>query len=341
MLSVPISINKVPRQRELAMPQAINMGLLLLHTAANLFQLFILPLYLVPRSMGWSLLLVPIAALNNPLWALLHESIHDVFNASCAINRAAGRWLSVLFGSPFEILRLTHLSHHKFNRSPLEKGTEMYAADETSRLTAALKYYFYILCGVYLLEVGSTLLCLLPTKAFHKLGKRLIEKGDAQEKWLAGKFLNDRRLREIRVDGLAILLLYGVSAYCYLGHLKLFLGLIAVRALLISLMDNVYHYGTAIKVTISGHNLSLPRFLATGLLNFNFHRVHHAHPNVPWTGLPRLYAQNSDYCDDKFIVALFQQFLGPLSLDQLSLQTPAANSRGLTPSMLRETRTQN
>src|SRR5574337_536406 len=104
MLSVPISINKVLRQREFTIPQAINMGLLILHTAANLFQLFVLPLYFLPKSIGWSLMLVPIAVLNNPLWALLHESIHDVFNASFAVNRAAGRWLSVLFGSPFEIL---------------------------------------------------------------------------------------------------------------------------------------------------------------------------------------------------------------------------------------------
>jgi fatty acid desaturase len=337
MLSIPITINKVSRRRELAIPQAINMGLLVLHTAANLFQLFVLPLYLLPKSMGWSLMLVPIAALNNPLWALLHESIHDVFSASFAVNRAAGRWLSVFFGSPFGILRLTHLSHHKFNRSPLEKGTEMYKADETSRLMAAFKYYFYILCGVYLLEVCSALLFAVPKKAFRKLGERLVKQGDAQEKWLAGKFLNDRRLREIRIDGLAILLLYSMSVYCYRGHWSLFVDLIAVRAVLISLMDNIYHYGTAIEVTVSGHNLSLPRFLAAGLLNFNFHRVHHAHPNVPWTGLPRLFEQNADYCDDNFLVALFRQFLGPLTVDQLRRETLAAGSRALIPSGLRET----
>jgi fatty acid desaturase len=337
MLSVPISINKVLRRRDLAIPQGINIGLLILHTAAILFQLFILPLYFLPKGIGWSLMLVPIAALNNPLWALLHESIHDVFNASFAVNRAAGRWLSVLFGSPFGVLRLTHLSHHKFNRSPLEKGTEMYKADETSRLMAALKYYFYILCGVYLLEVCSALLFAMSKKAFRKLAERLTKQGDAQEKWLAGKFLNDRRLREIRVDGLTILLLYGMSVYCYRGHWSLFVGLIAIRALLISLMDNIYHYGTAIEITVSGHNLSLPRFLAAGLLNFNFHRVHHAHPNVPWTGLPRLYAQNADYCDDNFFVALFRQFLGPLTVEQLRPETQAAGSRGLSPSRLRET----
>ena len=335
MSSVSISDNKFEWAPELAIPQAVNIRLLLLHTGASLFQLFLLPVFLMPRNLWWCLALVPLAALNNPLWALMHECIHDAFHASARINKAAGRWLSILFGSPFQILRLTHLSHHKFNRSPLEKGTEMYEPKETSWLMARFKYYSYILCGVYLLEVGSSLLFVLPKKVFRKFGERLIRQGDRQEKWLAGKFLNDERLNEIRVDGLAILLLYGLSAYGYRGRWLPFVSFIAVRALLISLMDNVYHYGTPLKVTISGHNLSLPRWLAAGLLNFNFHRVHHAHPYVPWTGLPRLYAQSSDYCDDNFFVALFRQFLGPLPLAQLQPQAPSAESRGRAPSTLR------
>jgi fatty acid desaturase len=320
-----IADNKFDRPAELAIPEVMNIRLLLLHTGVGLFQLFILPLWLMPINLWWCLALVPLAALNNPLWALMHECIHDAFHGSAAINNAAGRWLSILFGSPFQILRLTHLSHHKFNRSPLEKGTEMYDPKQTSCLLAGVKYFSYILCGVYLLEVGSALVFVLPKKVFRKFGARLMQRGDRQEKWLASKFLNDRRLREIRLDGMAILLLFTASAYCYGEHWLPFVSVIAARALLISLMDNIYHYRTPLNVTVSGHNLALPRALATGLLNFNFHRIHHAHPNVPWTGLPLLYGQISDYFDDDFFVALFRQFLGPLSIDQLeALDTPEA-----------------
>jgi len=329
MSSLALADNKFDRVPELAIPQAVNIGLLVLHAGAGFLQLFMLPVYLIPKNIWWCLALVPIAALNNPLWALMHECIHDAFHASAFINRAAGRWLSILFGSPFQILRLTHLSHHKFNRSPLEKGTEMYDPRETSRLMAGFKYYFYILCGVYLLEVCSALLFILPKNVFHQFGTHLLQQGDRQEKWLAGKFLNDESFMEIRCDGLAILLLYSVSAFCYRGHWLLFVGSLAARALLISLMDNVYHYGTPLKVTISGHNLSLPRIVATGLLNFNLHRIHHAHPNVPWTGLPLLYAQSADYCDEGFLIALLRQFRGPLALDQLQPQVSSADRRSV------------
>lgn len=62
--------------------------------------------------------------------------------------------------------------------------------------------------------------------------------------------------------------------------------MLLMRAFLISLMDNVYHYRTPLNVTASGHNLSAPGFLAFGLLNFNLHRVHHTNPSVPWAMLP-------------------------------------------------------
>jgi fatty acid desaturase len=317
MLSVSTANNKTERAPELAIPQRLNLGLLALHSAAIVFQLFILPIYLMPQNGWWSLTIIPLAALNNPLWALMHECIHDAFNASSRVNLAAGRWLSILFGSPFQILRLTHLSHHKFNRSPLEKGTEMYDPKQSFRFVAACQYYFYIICGVYLLEVFSAVMFLLPKICFHEFGVRLMEKGDRQERWLAQKFQDHSRQTEIRIDALGILLFYGFGAYCYGGHLLVFLSMVAFRAVLISLMDNVYHYGTTLKMTISGHNLALPRVLARGLLNFNFHRIHHTHPNVPWTGLPYLFSEKRDYCDYNFFFAVARQFIGPMSLEQL------------------------
>jgi len=341
MLSVSTANNKTDRAPELAIPQGLNIALLVLHTGAGIFQLFILPIYLIPENGWWGLAIIPLAALNNPLWSLMHECIHDAFHVSSRLNLGAGRWLSVLFGSPFQILRLTHLSHHKFNRSPLEKGTEMYDPVQTFKFVAACQYYFYIICGVYLLEVFSAVMFLLPRVCFREFGLRFMEKGDRQEQWLAQKFQDPARQTEIRIDALGILLLYGLSAYCYRGHLPVFLGMIAFRAILISLMDNVYHYGTTLKVTISGHNLALPRLLATGLLNFNFHRIHHTHPNVPWTGLPFLYSEKGDFCDYNFFFAVARQFIGPVSLEQLQpvvavTANPLFESDSLTAAPVRE-----
>jgi fatty acid desaturase len=295
-------------------PHQINYSLAALHISLNLFQLFILPLFLLPRNVWWGVCIIPIAALNNPFWALIHEAIHDLLSHNPRVNLALGRALSIVFGSPFHVLRLTHLSHHKFNRSPLEKGTEIYNPREVSRLAAGVKYYVYIVCGLYLLEVSSTLLFFLPANMFERMRKRVTEKGNAQEKWLANKFSDTKRLREIRVDGIAICLIFALSALCYQEHWRLLVGLLLARTLLISVMDNVYHYGTLLNVTISGHNLSLPRIFSALILHFNLHRVHHTHPQIPWNSLPEAFALQSDKFDRSLWTAVLQQFFGPVPL---------------------------
>jgi fatty acid desaturase len=236
------------------------------------------------------------------------------------LNLAGGRLLSIFFGTPFQILRQTHLSHHKFNRAPFEKGTEIYRPEKTSWFEASVGYYFYIVCGLYLLEVVSAAIFFLPRRFFDAIGQRLSRTGTIQEKWLAAKFADDKRRREIRMDGLAIVAVFGLSATAYGEHWRVFLCMLLMRAFLVSLMDNVYHYRTPLNVTASGHNLSAPGFLAFGLLNFNLHRVHHTNPSVPWAMLPIFFERNSDKYDRSLFLAVFEQFLGPVPEGQLDIR---------------------
>ena len=83
------------------MPEALNFSLAGLHIFLNLVQFFILPLYLLPKSLWWSLFLIPIACFTNPFWALVHEAIHDSFNFSGRINLVFGRWLGDFFWLAF------------------------------------------------------------------------------------------------------------------------------------------------------------------------------------------------------------------------------------------------
>lgn len=307
------------RSINLTIPEALNFSLAGLHISLNLFQFFILPLYLLPKSLWWSVVLVPIACSNNPLWALLHEAIHDLFNSSGRINLVFGRLLAIFFGSPFHVLRLTHLSHHKFNRSPTEKGTEIYDPEELSKTTASVRYFFYIFCGLYLLEVSSTFIFFLPPNIFRKMRRRLVDHGNVQEKWLAQKLMDKKIVRDIRIDGVAIFLVLAFSAFCFGKHWILFAGLLGVRTFLISFMDNVYHYRTPLHVTVSGHNLFLPRVFSGLLLNFNLHRVHHANPSVPWVELPDFFTQQFETFDRGFLTAALDQLRGPIALSELAV----------------------
>lgn len=300
-----------------SIPRKLNFSVATIQVFVNVFQFFILPLCLLQKNMHWSLVIIPISALNNPFWALIHEAIHDLFSSSSGTNVAAGRLLSLFFGSPFHVLRVTHLSHHKFNRSPLEKGTEVYDPARWSKRRANFTYFFYIFCGLYLLEVFSTLIFFLPTNSFHRLGRRLVDHGNAQEKWLANKFMDAKTVSEIRIDGIAILLIFGLSAFCYGMHWRVLVSILAMRMFLISFMDNVYHYGSTLNVTTSGHNLWLPRVLSVLILNFNFHRVHHRNPAVPWPKLSELFAEHADSFDRGLLTAAVNQLGGPIPLSEL------------------------
>ena len=323
MFNAQAQIPRLASPAAVSSSETVNFSLAGIHILANVFQLFILPLYFLQRNMHWGVVIIPIAALNNPFWALIHETIHDLFSSSSRTNLATGRLLSMFFGSPFHVLRLTHLSHHKFNRSPLEKGTEIYDPMRASRLRASLGYFFYICCGLYLLEVFSAFLFLLPKKSFHRLGRRLAEQGNTQEKWLARKFTDAKLVGEIRIDSIAILLMFSLSAFCYGTHWRVLVSLLSARMFLISYMDNVYHYGSTLNITISGHNLWLPRILSTLILNFNFHRVHHRNPAVPWAKLPELFAEHADRFDRSLLTAAVNQLRGPIPLSDLMNPKPA------------------
>src|SRR5262245_37130427 len=307
------------RSINLTIPEAVNFSLAGLHISLNLFQLFILPLYLLPKSLWWSVVLIPIAFLNNPLWALLYEAIHDLFNSSGRINLVVVRLLAIFFGSPFHILRLTHLSHHKFNRSPTEKGTEIYDPAEVSKTKASFRYFFYIFCGLYLLEVFSTCIFFLPRTIFRRMRQRLVDHGDIQEKWLAQKFSEEEIVCDIRIDGVAIFLVLALSAFCFGRYWMVLLGLLMVRTFFISFMDNVYHYRTPLHATVSGHNLSLPRGFSRFLLNFNFHRVHHANPSIPWSRLPHAFAQQGQKFDCGLLTAALDQLRGPIAVSDFAV----------------------
>lgn len=307
------SVERVQPDRS-SIPQSLNFFFAAMFFAANLFQLFVVPLYLLPLDLRWRFAILALAFLNNPLWALLHEAIHNTFHPSPRINLAAGRALSILFGTPFHILRLTHLSHHKFNRSPLERGTELYDPRQSSKLRAGARYYSYIVCGLYFLEVFSAGIFLLPAKWFHRLGRRLGAEGNLQEKWLANKFVDARKV--IRADAIVVIVIFSASAYCYRGHWFVFFTMIVLRTFLVSFMDNIYHYNTPINVTVSGHNLWLPRGLSLALLNFNLHRVHHTHPHAPWNQLPVLFARDRDSYDKSMLAAALDQFRGPITMEE-------------------------
>ena len=156
---------------------------------------------------------------------------------------------------------------------------------------------------------------------------RLLKHGNLQEKWLAAQFTDEAVVRQTQIDGLAIYVILALSAYCFGQHWRIFAALLILRTFLVSFHDNVYHYGTPLGVTASGHNLFMPRSISRLVLNFNLHRIHHRHPNVPWIQLPEYFHQLSEVYDQHFLSAALNQLWGPIAGSNTPSNSEAVDKR--------------
>ncbi len=306
-------------------PDGINCLLALCYVAINVYQFMLLPLFLLPHSQVWAWTLLPLAFFTNPFWSLIHEAIHDLFHSHRGINAWAGRLLAVLFGSPFRILRLSHLVHHKLNRLPQE-GTEYFDRSESTKTKAAPGYFFQILVGLYLVEVVSPIFFLLPRTLLGGFKDRCLRPSSVSA-ILMQNWLGAVSLREIRLDGLLTLSWLSISFVLYGQAWPLLAAVLLVRGFLISFLDNVYHYETPVNDIFYAKNLWLPPMLAALLLHFNLHGIHHINPAISWINLPRAFDVQGGKFQGSYFFAAWRQLRGPIALQELPQGEPTLRIR--------------
>ena len=286
-----------------------NLALAAALALVNLHKLFVLPLWLLPQSPAWALTLLPLGLLDLTLWALIHEAVHGLLHPSRRVNELAGRALACLFGAPFELLRRGHLLHHAYNRTERER-TEVFDRRRQSRRLFAVGYYARLLGGLYAAEAGASLLLALPGAQILELARR-VDRGDNVLGLMLRGLSARSRLRSARQDAIAIAVVHGLAFACYGRLFWILLGAVALRALLISLADNVYHYGTQLDAVRNAMNLRLPELLQKSYLHFNLHGVHHREPQLCWFELPREFARSGARYEASFAEALVRQLRGP------------------------------
>jgi fatty acid desaturase len=275
-------------------------------------QLAVLPLWLLPADPAWVWLLVPMALLTTPFWSLIHEAIHGVLLRERVWNDRFGRTLAIGYGAPFVLLKAAHLLHHRYSRTRRER-TEIYDPATSSWAAAAPGYYLRLLGGVYLAEVASVLLVASPRRLWRYLARRLDSPDTFAGMLLEG--ISRRHLREFRADGVAVILVYAAAGFAYGRHVWILAAALAARALLISVADNAYHYGTRLDARLEAMNLRLPKPLETFILAFNLHSVHHRHPGLPWYELRSAFAADDDQFHLGWFTAAARQLRGPISAE--------------------------
>jgi fatty acid desaturase len=276
-------------------------------------------LFLVPLAVhahpAWGLALVPITLASNTCWSLLHEAIHGLLLADRRANDAVGRALAVVFAAPFGPLRIGHLLHHRYSRSPRER-TEVFDPTRKSRWRAAAAYYPRLLGGMYATEMLASAAALLPARALAALERRL--ESDATVAHLVVRGLRTPRvLAALRLDAAAIVAAHVASFSLYGQYGWMLAAALAARAFLISFADNAYHYGTRLDAPRAAKNVRAPRWLELALLDFTLHGVHHRHPALPWHALRARFEADGDAFDERWLACLLRQLRGPISADRL------------------------
>ncbi|CQD19022.1 Fatty acid desaturase [Mycobacterium lentiflavum] len=287
--------------------------------AGLVLQLVVLPLWMLPADAAFGWLLVPIALLSMPFWSLIHEAIHGTLIGHRPWNDRFGRVLAIGYGAPFVLLKSAHLLHHRYNRTRRER-TEIYDPATSSWAAAAPGYYLHLLGGLYVIEAASVLLVAAPRRLWRYLA-RLLDSPDT----FAGMLLEGisrRHLREFRADAVSVVLVYVAAGFAYGRHVWMLVAALVARAVLISIADNAYHYGTRLDARLEALNLRLPGLLERLLLAFNLHGVHHRHPGLPWYELRSAFLADGDEFHLGWFTATARQLRGPISADAPGLRQP-------------------
>lgn len=294
-----------------------NLWLMILLTIANLFVMFYVPLYLLPKSLMWAFLLIPVLLCSNTYWYLMHESIHYVFNPQKKVNNICGRIIGIIYGTVYQISQFRHLMHHGYSRTDLER-VEVYEPTKHSYAVKMIMYYTRLLVGVYFLEFLLPIVAFFPSALQNKIVDTAYADHPNIDKIVKNRLLNSQSLTIIRFDAIVMYALVALTFICYGKYGWLWLIAIFARAFLLSVTDNLPHYGTPVNQVRYAYNLSMPNFLSKFILNFNFHRIHHEYPNVPWSGLIPLKNQLSEGCEGNYFKQGIRQFKGLIDIKRLS-----------------------
>ncbi|WP_162918441.1 fatty acid desaturase family protein [Taklimakanibacter deserti] len=289
------------------LPQKQNIAF---STFAILFQLA--GLALTPMIWAWSglaffvyLLVYGYATVMS--WLLIHEAIHYKLLHNRQANDWLGRVHAILFGCPFHILKVGHMTHHRYNRSELDT-TELVPRDTRHFLLWWLAYYARILGGLYMSEVLAPLMFF-----FWKRVRRVIL-AFTQNRAVATilDMFTRRMVETIQFDAVLSVGFIALQCYCNWDDLTPFVLLFFSRGLIVSFYDNAYHYGTDPNDPAAANNLSVPAFVKPFILNHNMHRVHHRHPLASWASLPDLFVADADSFAGALMGTGLKQLKGPM-----------------------------
>ncbi len=220
---------------------------------------------------------------NNTIFSLHHEAVHQNFHCNSRINESAGVIFAAFFPTIFAIQRISHLGHHRRNRS----DEELYDYYLPHQSWLVKTYWLYcLLTGFYwsIIPVACLVYMICPwvfrSKAFI----------DGPARWWGFRpFVIDianAPIASVWPQG-CVTLAVQCAMFCFLD-LNFLAWLICYWAFGINWSSVQYsdHAGSPRHVTEGAWNLRFWPGAQWAFLNYNFHLAHHRQPHLPWIHLP-------------------------------------------------------
>lgn len=220
---------------------------------------------------------------NNTLFSLHHEAVHGSFHADRRVNERAGVLLAAFFPTIFGIQRVSHLGHHRRNRT----DEELYDYYLPHQSWVVKTYWLYcLLTGFYwsIIPVAAAVYMLCPW-AFRA---RWFQQGPARW-WGFLPFVRDiasAPIWPIWRQG-CVTVAVQVALFVLLD-LQWWAWLACYWAFGINWSSVQYsdHAGSPRDVIEGAWNLRFWPGARWAFLNYNYHLAHHREPSVPWIHLP-------------------------------------------------------
>lgn len=260
--------------------------------------------------------LVPIAAAalfafsNNTLFALMHEAVHGNFDPRQSRNDLGGSIAAAFFPTAFTLQRSAHLTHHRNNRSELERFDYIGPGEAIPLKTAQ---WFSILTGLY--WAGIPLFLVFYTLFAELVPWRRLEAkhGSFSKQTSAGEFLESlMRLPLWRVRGefLASLALQGALFFALDLSLAGWAACYGAFALAWSSLQYADHAFSRLDRVEGAWNLTVGGFTRRMFLNYHCHLEHHRDRDCPWQVLPMRVQPDHDR-PRRFLSILLLMWQGP------------------------------
>ena len=240
-------------------------------------------------------------------FCLAHEAAHGKLHARSNVNEGVGILLFSLFPGSYHLFEISHLTHHRRNRSDAELE-DYVLPTEVPWLKRGT--YYLILCGLFwvLTPLAFVAVAMMPSSV-KILAPR--EDGGGFARYL--QFLNSVQPGRIRRDLLVTGILWTAAALLLHFTLSALAVCYALFAFCWASQQYIYHVRTPRHAVLGALDLHLWRPLELLYLHFNYHLTHHIAAWVPWIYLPKFAAERPTR---GFLTAYLEQWRPPELLEK-------------------------